>query len=161
MKIGEVMVNMGYINTHQLEEVIREQESSRNHSEYVETIGNILLRRGLINEDQLDRALIEYFHILVSDKEQPPFVRETAKVAMRAIEKKSTDEKLSEESKLTMLKKIHEYEEKIAYDEKSINALGTLEQKKVVLETIEKEKREIESLKGKIETLKKDLEKFS
>lgn len=161
MMIGEVMVKMGFISEDQLHAVIREQKDSRESSEYVETIGNILLRKGVITDEQHNLALVEYFKYLANDDSQPPYVKETAKVAMRAIERKSNSEKLSEETKLTVLKKIHEYEEKIAYDEKSINALGKLEPKKVIMDTIEKEKKEIKSLLQKIDVLKKDLERFS
>lgn len=161
MMIGEIMVKMGFINDDQLQTVIREQKDSRESSEYVETIGNILLRKGVITDEQHNLALVEYFKYLANDDSQPSYVKETAKVAMRAIERKSSNEKLSEETKLTVLKKIHEYEEKIAYDEKSINALGKLEPKKVIMDTIEKEKKEIKSLLQKIDVLKKDLERFS
>ncbi len=161
MMIGETMVKMGFISEDQLQAVIREQKESRESSEYVETIGNILLRKGVITDEQHNLALVEYFKYLANDDAQPPYVKETAKVAMRALERKSSNEKLSEETKLTVLKKIHEYEEKIAYDEKSINALGKLEPKKVIMDTIEKEKKEIKSLLQKIDVLKKDLERFS
>ena len=161
MMIGEIMVKMGFISEEQLQVVIREQKESRESSEYVETIGNILLRKGVISEEQHNLALVDYFKFLANDEGQPPYVKETAKVAMRAIERKSNNEKLSEETKLTVLKKIHEYEEKIAYDEKSINALSKLEPKKVIMDTIEKEKKEIKSLLQKIDVLKKDLERFS
>lgn len=161
MMIGEIMVKMGFISEEQLQTVVREQKESRESSEYVETIGNILLRKGVISDEQHNLALVEYFKYLANDDSQPAFVKETAKVAMRAIERKSSSEKLSEETKLTVLKKIHEYEEKIAYDEKSINALGKLEPKKVIMDTIEKEKKEIKSLLQKIDVLKKDLERFS
>ena len=161
MMIGEIMVKMGFISDDQLQTVIREQKDSRESSEYVETIGNILLRKGVITDEQHNLALVEYFKYLANDESQPAYVKETAKVAMRAIERKSSNEKLSEETKLTVLKKIHEYEEKIAYDEKSINALGKLEPKKVIMDTIEKEKKEIKSLLQKIDVLKKDLERFS
>ncbi len=161
MMIGEIMVKMGLISDDQLKVVVKEQQESRESSEYVETIGNILLRKGVINDEQHNSALVEYFKYLANDDTQPPFVKETAKVAMKAMERKSSAEKLSEESKLTVLKKIHEYEEKIAYDEKSINALSKLEPKKVIIDTIEKEKKEIKTLLSKIDTLKKDLERFS
>lgn len=161
MMIGEIMVKMGLISDDQLHAVVREQKDSRESSEYVETIGNILLRKGIISEEQHNVSLIEYFKYLANDDSQPSFVKETAKVAMRAIERKASAEKLSEETKLTVLKKIHEYEEKIAYDEKSVSALSKLEPKKVIMDTIDKEKKEIKSLLQKIDVLKKDLERFS
>jgi hypothetical protein len=161
MKIGEIMIQMGFINKNQLDKVIDEQEKSRKNSEYVETVGNIMLRKGLINEEQHNHALIEYFKYLTQDNEQPLYVRETARVAMSAIEKKANGNKLSEEGKMTILKKIHEYEEKIVYDEKSIGALSNLEPKKVIMDTIDKEKKEIKALLEKIETLKKDMDILS
>jgi len=161
MRIGEIMLKMGIISEEQLEETINEQKKNRKKSRYEEPVGNILLRKGIITEEQLDKALLEYFKYLMNDNEQPPYVRETAKVATWAMERKSTGERLSEESKLTILKKIHEYEEKIAYLEKSIQNLSNLEQKKVIVETIEKENKEIKQLLKKIDILRKDMEKFS
>lgn len=161
MKIGELIVKLGFINEDQLNATIREQQESRERSEYVEPIGNILLRKGLMSEEQLNQSLIEYFKYLSNAPDEPVYVRETAKVAMRAIDSHTGGTRLSEESKITLMKKIHEYEEKIAYDEKSIQALSGLEQKKVILDTIEKEKREIKQLIEKIDTLKKDLELLS
>jgi hypothetical protein len=161
MKIGEIMIKMGFINQNQLDKVIDEQEKIRKNSEYVETIGNTLLRKGVITDEQHNQALIEYFKYLSQDNEQPLYVRETARVAMSAFEKKANGNRLSEEGKLTILKKIHEYEEKIVYDEKSIGALGNLEPKKVIVDTIDKEKKEIKNLLEKIETLKKDMDILS
>ncbi len=161
MKIGEVMLKMGIINETQLEATIKEQTHNRKKSKYQEPIGNILLRKGIIQEDQLDKALVSYFKYLIDDKEQPSYVREIAKVAMRSLERKSTGDRLSEESKLTILKKIQENEEKIAYLDKTIKNLANLEQRKVIVETIEKENKEIKMMMKKIDVLKKDLETFS
>ncbi len=161
MKIGEIMLKMDLITESQMEEAIKEQEENRAKSNYQETIGNILLRKGIIQENQLDKALVAYFKYLINDNEQPSFVREIAKVAMRSLERKSNDSRLSEEAKLTILKKIHEHEEKIAYLEKSIRNLSGLEQKKIVTETMEREDKEIKQMIEKVEILKKDLECFS
>lgn len=161
MKIGEVLLKLGYLTKPQLEAIIIEQEEMRKNSQYPEPIGYILIRKGLITEDQLDNALYEYFKYLANDPNEPAYVRETAKVAIKALEKKSGEDRLSQEAKYTLLRRIQEYEEKINYYEKSIKNLKNLEPKKVVLETIEKEQKEIKKLLEKIETLKKDLENFS
>ena len=161
MKFGEILLELGYVNQQQLDVALKEQEYNLKTVEYSEPLGNILLRNGIINEDQHVQALLNYFKQLADDLEQPSYVRETAKVALKAMETKSGDEKLSVESKITLLKKIHEYEEKIVQFEKSINTLSKLEQKRVIVETIEKENKEIQSLIKKIEILKKDIEKFS
>ncbi len=106
MRIGEIMLKMGIITDEQLEKVIKEQELNREKSGYQEPVGNILLRMGIIREEQLDKSLIAYFQYLINDNEQPLYVRETAKVAMRSMERKSNGNRLSEETKLTILKKI-------------------------------------------------------
>ena len=141
--------------------MIIEQEESRKNSQYEEPLGNIMIRKGVISEEQLDKALVEYFKYLAADPQEAAYVRETAKVAMKALDRKSSSDRLSEESKLTMLRRIHEYEEKIAYLEKSIRNLSSMEQKKVIVETIDKENKEIQQLLHRIEILRKDLEKFS
>lgn len=161
MKIGEVMLKMGVLTSGQLEAIIIEQEEERKNSTTVEPLGNYLIRKGLITEEKLDEVLVVYFKGLTTDSDQPSYVRETAKVAVKAIEKRSTSNRLSEESKLTILRKIHEYEEKIIYYEKSIKNLKNLEQKKVIVETIDKENKEIGHLMAKIDVLKKDLESLS
>ena len=161
MKIGEIMLKMGLITEEQMEDAIREQESNRAKSMYQEPIGNILLRKGVIQEAGLDKALVGYFKYLINDNEQPSYVREIAKVAMRSLERKSNGTRLSEEAKLTILKKVHEHEEKIAYLERSIRNLGSMEQKKIVTETMERENKEIKQMMDKIEILKRDLECFS
>lgn len=161
MRIGEIMLKMDLISETQMEDAIREQETNRKKSNYQEPLGNILLRKGIIQESQLDKALVSYFNYLISDNEQPSYVREIAKVAMRSLERKSNGSRLSEEAKLTILKRIHEHEEEITYLEKSIRNLSGIEQKKVVVDTMEKETREIKQMMEKIEILKKDLECFS
>ena len=161
MRIGEVLMKMGFITRGQLEAMIIEQEESRKNSQYEEPLGNIMIRKGVISEEQLDKALVEYFKYLAADPQEAAYVRETAKVAMKALDRKSSSDRLSEESKLTMLRRIHEYEEKIAYLEKSIRNLSSMEQKKVIVETIDKENKEIQQLLHRIEILRKDLEKFS
>jgi hypothetical protein len=161
MRFGEILLDMGFVSQEQLEVSLKEQEYSLKTVQYSEPLGNILLRNGIITEEQHEKALLRYFQQLANDMEQPAYVRETAKVATHAFESKSGGEKLSEESKITLLKKIHEHEEKIAQFEKSISTLSKLEQKRVIVETIEKENREIQSLIHKIEVLKQDIEKFS
>ncbi|MGC8764390.1 MAG: hypothetical protein ACP5QT_00675 [Brevinematia bacterium] len=161
MKIGEVLIKLGYINRGQLEAVIIEQEETRKNSQFTEPLGYILIRKGLITEEQLDNALYEYFKYLSTDENEPSYVRETAKVAIKALEKKSSGNRLSQEAKLTILRRIQDYEERITFYEKSIKNLKTLEPKKIVTETIEKEEKEIKKTMKKIETLKEDLEKFS
>jgi len=161
MKIGEILVKLGYLTENQLEAIIIEQEEMRKNSQYTEPLGYVLLRKGIITEEQLDNALYEYFKVLSNDPAEPPYVRETAKVAIKALEKKSTEGRLSQETKLTILRRIQDYEERVAYYEKSIKNLKTLEPKKMILDTIEREEKEIKKLLHKIETLKKDLERFS
>lgn len=161
MRFGEILLDMGFISQEQLEVSLKEQEYSLKTVNYSEPLGNILLRNGIITDDQHEQALLRYFQQLADDNDQPSYVRETAKVAVKAFASKSGGEKLSEESKITLLKKIHEYEEKIVQFEKSITTLSKLEQKRVIVETIEKENREIQSLIRKIEVLKQDIEKFS
>ena len=160
MRFGEVLIELGFITQEQLDIALKEQEYNLQTIQYSEPIGNILLRNGVITEKQHDQALLEYFKRLSQDETQPAYVKETAKVACKAMMIKETEGKLSEESKLALLKKIHEYEEKIAQYEKSINTLSKLEPKKVILETIEKENKEIQNLIKKIEIIKKDVEKF-
>lgn len=161
MKIGEVMLKMGLISETQFEMAINEQNQSKISSIYTDTLGNLMLRKGYITQEEHDKALIEYYRYLAEDNYQPSYVKETAKVAMLAMGKNNAGERLAEESKLTILKKIYEYEEIIAQYEKSITVLKNLEQKKVILETIEKESEEIRVLLQKIETLRKDLEKYA
>ena len=161
MLFGEVLLSMGIVSQAQLDLVLKEQEYNLKTVEYSEPIGNILLRNGIITEEQHLHALLRYFKELASDGTEPSYVRETAKVAIKSIETAETENKLSDESKITLLKKIHEYEEKITQFEKSINTLSKLEPKKVILDTIEKEHKEIDNLIKKIEILKTDIEKFS
>ncbi len=120
-----------------------------------------MIRKGIITEEQLDNALCEYFKALANDENEPAYVRETAKIAIKALEKRASEGKLSQETKLTILRRIQDYEEKISFYEKSIKNLQSLEQKKIVKETIDKEEKEIKKMLEKIDSLKEDLEKFS
>lgn len=161
MKFGEVLLKLGIINEHQLDVALKEQEYNTKTVGYSEPIGNILLRNGIISEEQHSDGLIEYFKLLSEDEKEPSYVRETAKVAFKAMQSKGVEGTISEETKMIILQKINEYEEKIAQFEKSIQTLGKMEQKRVIVETIDKEKREIDKLINKITSLRKDLEKFS
>jgi rubrerythrin len=160
MKFGEVLLEMGLITPHQLDVALREQEYNLKSVGYSETIGSILLRNGVITEEQHQNALMKYFQFLSEDEEQPSYVRETAKVALRAVSQQG-ENSLSEETKMIIIQKVNEYEEKINQFEKSINTLSKMEQKRVITETIEKEKKEIEKLISKIDILRNDLEKYS
>lgn len=161
MKFGEVLLGMGLINEHQLDLALKEQEYNTKTVGYSEPLGNILLRNGIINEEQHSQGLVQYFKILSENESEPSYVRETAKVAFKAMQKETGEGSISEETKMIILQKINEYEEKIAQFEKSINTLSKMEQKRVIVETIDKEKREIEKLISKITVLRRDLEIFS
>lgn len=161
MRFGEVLLKSGYINDHQLDLALKEQEYNLKTIGYSEPIGSIMLRNGIIDEETHEKALIDYFRILSEDEEEPSYVRETAKIAYRAMQKETGEGQLSEETKMIILQKISEYEEKITQFEKSIATLSKMEQKRVIVDTIAKEKREIEKLINRIEILRKDLEIFT
>ena len=159
MRIGEVMLEMKVINKNQLEIALDEQERNLKESNYSEPLGNLLLRKGIITEHQLNMILINYFECLIQDDTIPKYVRETAKVACDSLKKKKS--KISEEGKMIILKKIQEYEEKIEQYEKSVETLSNLEQNSVIRDTIRKEMDEIDTLLKRVETLKDDLINFS
>ncbi|OHD56207.1 MAG: hypothetical protein A2Y33_00100 [Spirochaetes bacterium GWF1_51_8] len=161
MRFGEVMLKLGMINDHQLDIALKEQEYNLTSVGYSEPIGNILLRNGIINDDQHATALVEYFKELSHNESEPSYVRETAKVAYNAMASRSRENSISDETKIIILQKISEYEDKIGQFNKSIATLSKMELKKVITETIDKEKKEIDKLIGKIESLRKDLEQFA
>ena len=161
MLFGEVLLQLQMINQHQLNVALKEQEYNRKSVGYAEPIGNIMLRNGIITEEEHAEALLHYFKILSETDKEPAYVRETAKVAYEAIRHQKTESTLSEETKMIILRTISEYEERISQLEKSISTLSKMEQKKVIVETVEKEKKEIEKLIKKIEIIKEDLEHFS
>ena len=161
MKFGEVLLQMQLINEHQLDVALKEQDYNVSTVGYSEPLGNILLRNGVISESDHELALIEYFKLLTEDESQPVYVRQTARVAYNSMREKNRENCLAEETKLTMLKKISEYEDKIGQFKKSIATLSKMEQKKVIVETIDKENKEIDKLIAKIEVLRTDLEKFA
>lgn len=161
MKFGEVLIQIGIISEQQLNIALKQQEYNMSTVGYSEPLGNILLRNGIITLEQQENALVEYFRLLSEDDDEPNYVRETAKVAYRSLQKETGEGSLSEETKMVILQKISDHEDRILQFEKSITTLSKMEQKRVITETIEKEKREIEKLIAKIETLRHDLEIFS
>lgn len=146
MKFGEVLSSLGYINEQQLSIALKEQEYNIQTVAYSEPLGNILLRNGIINEQQHYEALIQYYKQLSNDTSEPAYVKETAKVALQALEKQGNGEKMSEEAKIALLEKIEFYKEKI----------GQLEN----INKIENEK-EIYGLIKKIGAITQDIHKFS
>ncbi|MCX7882247.1 MAG: hypothetical protein N2314_03370 [Brevinematales bacterium] len=161
MKFGEVLLHLQMISEKQLQMALEEQEYNIQTTNYTEPIGYILLRNGVITPEQHEKALLFYFRQLAEDGNEPPYVRETARVACHALENKNQQNALSEETKLAILKQIKEYEERIAYLEKSLTALNDMEPSPVVQESLERENRELKSLIQKIQHLRRDLEVFS
>ncbi|QJR22022.1 hypothetical protein BREVNS_1272 [Brevinematales bacterium NS] len=161
MKFGEVLLHLKMITEKQLQMALEEQEYNIQTTNYTEPIGYILLRNGVITPEQHEEALLFYFRQLAEDASEPPYVRETARVACQALENKNRQNTLSEETKLAILKQIKEYEERIAYLEKSLTALNDMDPSPVVQESLERENRELKSLIQKIQNLRHDLEVFS
>ncbi|NPV38226.1 MAG: hypothetical protein HPY78_03000 [Brevinematales bacterium] len=161
MKFGEVLLHLKMITEKQLQMALEEQEYNIQTTNYTEPIGYILLRNGVITPEQHEEALLFYFRQLAEDMNEPPYVRETARVACQALENKNRQNTLSEETKLAILKQIKEYEERIAYLEKSLTALNDMDPSPVVQESLERENRELKSLIQKIQNLRHDLEVFS
>jgi|GEM_PF-1308260 tetratricopeptide (TPR) repeat protein len=162
MKFGEVLLRLNLITEKQLQMALEEQEYNIQTTNYTEPIGHILLRNGVITSEQHEEALLFYFRQLAEDPSEPAYVRETAKVACKALEKSVSDGKtLSEETKIAILKQIKEYEERIAYLEKSLAALNDMDPSPVVSESLDRENKELKSLIQKIQNLRHDLEVFS
>jgi len=146
MKFGEVLIKLGYITPEKLDFALQEQEYNMKSVGFSEPIGLILLRNGVINEEQHSEAVKKYFEFLSEDFSVPENMRKIAYIAIRALENKNEETKLSHESKVTLINKIAELEEKIS----------------VILESdVEKKEVLLESLNRRVEKIKKDLEKFA
>jgi uncharacterized protein (UPF0147 family) len=145
MKFGEVLIKLGFINGQKLDIALQEQEYTLNTVGFSEPLGMIFLRNGIINEDQHSRAVIEYFKQVITDKEKPDYTRKLALIAIKALESESSPGKLTNESKITLLNKIEECEEKILQIENSV-----LSGKDVIIaqlsNTIDMIKKDIETL---------------
>jgi uncharacterized protein (UPF0147 family) len=146
MKFGELLMEMGFINNEQLDIALKEQEYSLQTVSYTEPIGNILLRNGVINEKQHIKALLQYFRNIAKDTKEPLYVKETAKVAIKALGSKSEASKLSQESKIALIHKISEYEENIS----QLEHTNTPQKEKMVNDLIKR-----------IKYIKKDIEKYA
>ncbi len=146
MKFGEVLIKLGLITAQKLDIALQEQEYTMKTIGFSEPIGLIFLRNGIINEDQHAQAVVEYFKYVSKDKDKPEYVRKTAAIAIKALENDSSENKLSHVSKITLLNRIEECEEKIVQLETS-----DLQQKDLIIQ---------HQIKA-IESMKKDLEKFA
>ncbi|MGA2143057.1 MAG: hypothetical protein ABSG94_11650 [Brevinematales bacterium] len=145
MKFGEVLLTLGFITENKLDIALREQEYTLTSIGFSEPVGLIFLRNGIITEDQHTRAVIEYFKQVITDLEKPDYVRKSAAIAIKALENESGPGKLSHDSKIALLNKIEQTEERIAQLEKS-----TLPQKDLIIST---QIKTIEMIKGDLETL--------
>lgn len=144
MMFGAVMISLGYINEQQLDFALREQEYNLQTVSYSEPIGSILLRNGIINEFQHISALLEYFKALILDENEPAHVKEMAKIAIKALDKSTTEDKMSEESKLILINKIEEYKEKI-----------------LQIDSNPSRQNEAQNLQRKIDDITKDINKYA
>lgn len=151
MKFGEILIEMGYISEEKLETALEEQKSNQDIIGYTETIGNILLRNGMISEEQLNEALIEYF------KQQDL----SENVLEKDPQKHHSKENLSPDSKMALINRIYDYQEKIQEIEKSIQTLKRFKGKPMILKQIENYQNRIKEHIIKIENIRNDLEKFS
>ncbi len=146
MKFGEVLISLGFINEEKLKFALEEQEYNLKAVGFTEPIGLILLRNGVITEEQLNEAVKKYFELLSEDFSTPENLRNVASIAVRALENKNEDTKLSHETKIAIINKIFELEEKSS----------------TILDSdIENKEKIIENFSIRIEKLKLDLQKFA
>ncbi len=145
MKFGEVLIKLGFTTEQKLDIALQEQEFTLNSIGFSEPIGLIFLRNGVITEEQHTAAVIEYFKQVITDTEKPEYVRKTATIAIKALENESVPNKLSHESKIALLNKIEECEERVAQLDNS-----KLPQKDLI---ISQQMKTIDMIKKDLETL--------
>lgn len=145
MRLGEMMIELGYLNEQKLDIALQEQAYNLKTINFSEPIGMILLRNGVITDEQLENALIAYFRNVETDPTTSDSDRMAAKVSLNSLEKAGPDG-LSRETKLILVEKLEEYQEKIA----QIQSSAMRDREKMVV-----------VLKNKMEAIKGDLERFS
>lgn len=146
MKFGEVLIKLGFINEEKLNFALEEQEYNLKAIGFSEPIGLILLRNGVITEEQLNEAVKKYFEFLSEDFSVSESLRKLASIAVKSLENKNEETKLTHESKVAIINKILELEEKAS----------------IILDSdIENKERIIENFNSRIEKLKLDLQKFA
>ncbi|NSW77849.1 MAG: Flp pilus assembly complex ATPase component TadA [Chthonomonadetes bacterium] len=94
-KLGEILVDLGYIDLAQLEEALREQQQNGG------LLGEVLIRLGYINADQLAEAQaeqydVDYEKISIEDIDPEAIVRVPANMAktLRALPLRTEDNRL-------------------------------------------------------------------
>lgn len=145
MKFGEVLLKLGYITPEKLDFALQEQKYNMETVGFSEPIGLIFLRNGIINEEQHNEAVRKYFEYLSEDFSVTESLRKIAVIAVRALANRNEETKLSHESKIALINKIAELEEK-----SSIISESNVEKKDLLLKSIER----------RINQIKNDLEKF-
>jgi len=145
MRFGEVLIELGFIDKQKLDVALQEQEYTLKTVSFAEPIGLILLRNGVINEKEHYQAVLKYFEYLSKNKSRPAYIRSTAKIALKAL-RRDTKGRMSHVSKIALINKIQENEEKILQLQKS---------------RLQKKNNLIKHLKLDIEKIKKDLENFA
>ncbi|MGC8765624.1 MAG: hypothetical protein ACP5QT_07035 [Brevinematia bacterium] len=146
MKFGEVLIKLGYITEEKLRYALEEQEYNLKAVGFSEPIGLILLRNGVITEEQLNETVKKYFEFLSEDFSISESLRNLASIAVRALENKNEETKLSHESKVAIINKILELEEKISV---------------IIDSDLENKDRIVANFNSRIEKLKTDLQKFA
>jgi len=145
MRFGEGLIELGFIDKQKLDVALQEQEYTLKTVSFAEPIGLILLRNGVINEKEHYQAVLKYFEYLSKNKSRPAYIRSTAKIALKAL-RRDTKGRMSHVSKIALINKIQENEEKILQLQKSM---------------LQKKNNLIKHLKLDIEKIKKDLENFA
>lgn len=145
MRFGEVLIELGFIDKQKLDVALQEQAYTLKTVSFAEPIGLILLRNGVINEKEHYQAVLKYFKYLSKNKSKPAYIRNTAKIALKTL-RKDKKGRMSHVSKISLINKIQENEEKILQLQKS---------------KLPKKNNLIKHLKADIEKIKKDLESFA
>src|SRR6186997_1248080 len=84
-RLGQILVDLGYLNEDQLWDVLEEQKQSPG-----EVIGQVAVRMGLVNQDQVTEALAEQWGMAVVNLDEtniPPKVLELVPETMASIYK--------------------------------------------------------------------------
>lgn len=145
MRFGEVLIELGYINELKLDIALQEQEYNLKAVAFAEPIGSILIRNGVISDEQRQKALVKYFQYISDDQSASDSFRKTAKVAVKALETTNPG-KLSHESKVVLINKIEEIDEHIVQLHNS---------------EIQNKEALIATMKQRIELLESDLTNFA
>lgn len=156
--LGEILVDLGYLGAGDLEATLGEQDGEKPL-----LLGELLLKKGLIDERQLNQALKVSLQEVLDSSETDEVIRDSTLSSMAVLNRQfeqGSPGKLSEEGKLALLIRVEEYRSRMERLKNNIRKSLTLKLTRFRRMAIQSSKNQLIEVQVKIKKLENDINNF-